>query len=301
MSLPLRAALFGVDDRVSITPRSPHYSLAKSTAIAILSSHYEKRGDGRIRVHADKATNLCSSEKFSKELNLSYACSGFLVAPDLLVTAGHCMVNTGETSGQRDLHCKAYSWLFDYHLDSSQRIDYDSLSEDSLYHCKQIVYAVRDEQAPFRDYALVQLDRKVVGRNPIKLKPLESTQMVSMIGHPHGLTTKRSAPSSVLRNDLNRQSFITSLDAFQGNSGSAVFNHRNEAVGILIGGTPSHGMIPDPRRPCDIYNRCNQQGQNCTQPDEDVSIFPGFQQVGSEVQRIGPIINLLNELRAQDL
>ena len=290
------AAIFGVDDRLSVTPNSPFYTLSRSTAIAVLSSHYETPGDGSLRILAEKATNLCSNQKFSRELNLSYACSGFLVGEDLLVTAGHCMVNSGETSNQTELHCKAFSWLFDYNLGSDQRINYDGLREDNLYKCKRIVYAVKDEKAPFRDYALVQLDRKVSGRKPLKLSKLGSTKLVSMIGYPHGLSAKRSAPSSILLNNPARQSFITSLDAFEGNSGSAVFNEKNEVVGILIGGTPSHGMIAAQGRSCDVYNTCDQLGNRCSQFDQDTRVFPEFQRVGSEVQRIEPIVNLIRNL-----
>ncbi len=288
------AAIFGRDDRIAIAPGTRGHALSRSTAVAILNSLHEPVGPGKLKLFPNSLEGLlCEEERFSRSISLPYSCSGFLVAPDLIATAGHCMVNTGESRNETDTYCQAYSWLFDY----QEGIDTNNVPADNLYRCKQVIYAVKDEEAPFRDYALVQLDRPVSGRRPLKLAPgpLSPREIFSMIGHPHGTPAKLSHGARLLLDNPQRESFITTLDAFEGNSGSAVFNARDEVVGILVAGTPGRGLISPAGRSCEIYNRCDERGENCLSPDKDTSIFPGFQRVGTEVQRIAPVIELINQ------
>jgi hypothetical protein len=140
----------------------------------------------------------------------------------------------------------------------------------------------------------------VTDRLPLKIAkgPVGTNEKLSMIGYPFGTPAKLSRNANVLLDDPARGSFITNLDAFDGNSGSAVFNSANEVVGILIGGTPSIAFVPT-KNSCDVYNRCREDGTGCSLPDKDNSVFPGFQSVGSEVQRIAPIAELMKGLDRQ--
>lgn len=294
-TLPLHAAIFGADDRESITAGSRSFAFSRSTAVAVLSSNIEPTAVGKLKLNLDDLSQMfCPSVRFARSQGLSYACTGFLVGPDLIATAGHCMVNTGNTRNETEMYCKAYSWLFDYRQDvNSQNID-----PANHYKCKKIIYAVKDERAPFRDFALVQLERPVTGRTPYKISttPVSRSNTFSMLGHPFGMPMKRSVNARLLVNTLSRQSFLTSLDAFWGNSGSPVFNEKEEIVGILVGGTPSANTVTTGR--CDVLNRCSDSGTNCLENDSDTSIFPGYQGIGSEVQRIAPIAQLMRQLRS---
>lgn len=285
------AAIFGLDDRISIKAGSPGSDLARSTAVAVLSSNIEESQGESFRLLTDKMSDLlCGSQRFSNQSSLSYACSGFLVGPNLIATAGHCMVNTGESRNETETYCKAFSWLFDY----TEELNTAKVPRKNLYRCKRVIYAVKDEKAPYRDYALVELDRPVVGRKPFKLASQEvsSTDRFKMIGHPLGLPAKMSLNGRILINTSKRGSFLTNLDAFEGNSGSAVLNQRNEVVGILVGGTPSLSTMTNGR--CEIYNKCSELGKNCLLPDKNPEkTFPGYQGIGSEVQRISPLKNWL--------
>jgi V8-like Glu-specific endopeptidase len=293
ISSPAFAAVFGVDDRVSIRPGSLGYALSRSTAVAVLSANFEPVSEGKIRLNVDKLDEMfCPSVKFSKQVSLSYACTGFLVGPDLIATAGHCMVNTGESRNETEIYCKNFSWLFDF----NETTNPENVSAENHYTCKRVIYAVKDEKAPFRDFALVQLTRPVKGRTPLKLSaaPISSSTTLSMIGHPFGLPAKLSRKARTLINNPLRGSFLTSLDAFDGNSGSPVFNANNEVVGILIGGTPSANTVINGR--CEVLNRCSENGTNCLENGTNTSIFSGHQGVGSEVQRIQPVMKLIKSL-----
>lgn len=289
------SAIFGEDNRLPIQPGSSHSTLARSTALAVLRSNYSEVAPNFIKLELGKLSEfVCSDEKFASDPSMSYACTGFLVAPDLIATAGHCMVNTGESRDERGTYCEVYSWLFDF----QEGVDFNRVSADNLYQCEKIIYAIKEEVAPYRDYALVKLNRPVEGRPPLKLttQTLNTRESFSMIGYPFGTPAKLSWSAKLLLDNVERQSFLTNLDAFEGNSGSPVFNPAQEVVGILIGGTPSQSLVTDASKGCERYNVCDETGSQCNLNDKDTSLFPGFQQIGSEVQRIAPITELLNTL-----
>lgn len=300
------AAIFGVDDRLEAGPSNPWFQQSRATAVALLSGNLETQSDGRHKILVDSHKGqLCPSERFSEDPALAYACTGFLVAPDLLVTAGHCATNVGETVNEEKMYCEAYSWLFDYRKDSSGRVQTENIPQDNLYRCKKIIYAVQEEKAPHRDFALIQLDRPVTGgRIPFKLATeIKDSDRLTMIGHPLGMPAKVSRNGRILLDDPDKMSIVTTLDAFAGNSGSPVFNARNEIVGILVGGSPSANTA-DPiadQQTCSVYNRCDENGENCKFPDSPdvISKLPSFQIVGSDVQRISPLIDLINRHKNQ--
>jgi V8-like Glu-specific endopeptidase len=300
-----RSAIFGTDRRTEVQSGSPFFNLGQATAVAVLSTNIETSSDGRINLLTDPISErLCKDERFSDQPSLSYACSGFLVAPDLLVTAGHCQANVGEVHHETDGWCKVFSWLFDYQLDASGGVQTKNIDPAlRLYHCKQILFAVVDEHAPFRDYALIQLDRPVLGRQPLRLSKNEITSAnsaddLTLIGYPMGLPMKADSKGHVLFSDPKALSFITNLNAFEGNSGSAVLDKSGAVVGILIGGTPTMSTITDKAAKCERLNRCDADGKNCALPDLDPKkLPPGFQKTGSEVERITPISDLLKVFR----
>ncbi len=289
------AAIFGNDDIKAINENSKHFGLARATAVALLSSNVSVNDSGTLDLLPDSLSNLCSTEVFYREPSLSYACSGFLVAPDLIVTAGHCMVNTGESRNETDKYCAVYSWLFDFNETTAGDVAIANISSDRRYNCKQVIYAVVDGKAPFRDYALVQLDRPVLDRQPVPIatRPVRRGDEVAMVGYPFGTPAKSADGAKVILNQRRRQSFITDLDAFSGNSGSLVVNSRAEAIGILISGAPITPWVTHSKRQCDVINRCDASGANCLYREDFLESLPGFQRIGSEVQRIGPVRDLI--------
>jgi len=297
-----QAAIFGIDDRFPLQPSSPYLAVGRSTAVAVLSANIEPdpKAPGKLKLDAPPLGEVvCKDERFASEPSLAFGCSGFLVAPDLLATAGHCMVNTGEVRDEPAMHCEVYGWLFDYRPDAGGKTQLEGISPEKYYRCKRIVFAVKDEMAPHRDFALVQLERPVTDRKPLTLASVSPAvdHSVYMIGHPLGVPMVVTKNARVIVNEDSAQTLLTDLDAFDGNSGSAVFNRKHEVVGILVGGTPSKSLYTDQKKQCERYNRCDQKGENCTVPDTRTPIFfpnfPGILRDASEVQKIAPVMEWL--------
>jgi hypothetical protein len=168
--------------------------------------------------------NICRDERFSEQPILP-DCTGFLIAPDLIATAGHCVEN--------EYQCQSFSWVFGF-VEGVTRFP-----EDDVYHCKEIVNR-RFSLASFitRDFAIIRLDRPVVNREPLPLRlngRVRVGEPLGVIGHPSGLPMKVADDASVRRARIGF--FYTDLDTFQGNSGSPVFNMDTGLVeGILVEG-----------------------------------------------------------------
>ncbi len=222
-------AIYGVDDRELVTEKSPLSvrKLANSVAMILSSDHLEI-GFLRTIINAKSLKenmNMCVSEKFVTRPSISN-CTGFLVAPDIIATAGHCFQNEED--------CASKKIIFDVDAHNQSKNGYVVLSKN-VYSCKEIIISLLDDD---RDFALIRLN-KATKREPLKLNlsgKIENSASVFMIGHPLGLPLILSKKSPVSDNS-GASLFKTALDSFEGNSGSPVFNFRTlEVEGILVNG-----------------------------------------------------------------
>lgn len=210
--------------------------------------------------------NICTDERFANQPSLS-DCTGFLVADDLLVTAGHCVAEEGQTiENKKTPLCEAYSWVFDYKKIKKGDFNLEQMNKDNVYNCGKVVFATLTKEF---DYAIIKLDRKVVGRNPLKLN-LENRvnlkQKLFVIGHPSGLPMKYADGAKVFGNFDNY--FSTNLDTFGGNSGSPVFDLKsNEVVGILVRGDADYINSKLDGNSCMRVNTCDANRENCQKDD----------------------------------
>lgn len=199
---------------------------------------------------ASRQYGVCKSERFSEQIVLP-VCTGFLVAPDILVTAGHCVESQNI--------CDNFSWVFDY-VEGTERIE-----KKNVYKCKAILsQKLKSTYITFKDYAVIQLDRET-NRAPLsfrkKGRPNWGEKLV-VIGHPTGMPQKIADGAEVkigsainlitpLRTAFRKRDFFfANLDTFQGNSGSPVFNEETGLVeGILTEGAADYTQ--DPEQLCD--------------------------------------------------
>lgn len=177
----------------------------------------------------DQKVSFCEGERFTEQPNAGM-CSGFLVAPDLVMTAGHCVVVENM--------CQTYSWVFDFKVDAFTKTAGVDVKEENIYNCKKIISSGLSNGLGL-DYGLIQLDRKVTDREPVTLRTngmVSSGTKLVVIGNPSGLPLKVAAGANV-RSSTHPFYFSANLDTFQGNSGSAVFNAESGVVeGILVRG-----------------------------------------------------------------
>jgi V8-like Glu-specific endopeptidase len=287
--------VYGQDNREDVYSsknKAAHVLLAKSTAAMVDKRMFVKGAaadtydiNPRYVQSMEELENVCPTERFSQQPLLA-TCSGFLVSPDTLVTAGHCYA----MEGTPEANCKANAWVFDLEMKSADADPTKGISLSNVYLCKSVAAVQLNN---FSDYAVIKLDRPVVGRAPLKFrtsgKVADKTNLL-VIGHPSGLPLKLADGGKVLSNtDANK--YVTSLDTFHGNSGSAVFDSNTGLVeGILIQGKTDY--VPSIRsnpKSCLIVNKCDDQGNSCSlKPTAANPETPG--EVVMRIEKVAPFI-----------
>lgn len=232
--LPLPKAIYGADERtfINASTEKPFKKLSESVALIAHNDVFEKNWlNTRIlgNVLSDKTqVYLCADEKFSANHSLR-SCTGFLIGPDLVASAGHCFMSADD--------CANKKIVFEVTEKDETENGY-KIPNRRIYECQEIVKSALDDE---NDFAVIRLKSKVSGRKPLRLKsskaaPLAKGEKVFMIGHPLGLPQVLSKNANVIETE-NDHFFKATLDSFEGNSGSPVFNARTfEVEGILVRG-----------------------------------------------------------------
>ncbi|MFP5384479.1 MAG: trypsin-like serine peptidase [Bacteriovoracia bacterium] len=292
--------IYGRDNRQDIyqVRNSLHKKLAESTAGMINVRHFAKSSkknffDLQGTTTLERGQNICPSEAFSQQV-IAPTCSGFLVGPDTLVTAGHCYKSFDTPENV----CKNFAWVFGFDMKSSHHNPTRDIPLQNIYLCKKVVAA---ELSASTDFAIIKLDRAVVGRQPLKFRSsgrISSKASLVVIGHPTGLPLKVSPGGRVTRN-YEQTKFSTTLDTFHGNSGSAVFDERTGVIeGILIQGKndymPSNKNDP---RSCLVVNKCDENGNNCEAGQDQGPVQWG--EVVLRIETIASQINAANRMKAE--
>jgi hypothetical protein len=177
-------------------------------------------------------------------------CSGFLVTESLVVTAGHCMETFED--------CLDVAFIFGYRM-----LDADTpvltLPKSEVYFCSGIVGTQSLDDDTHRDWAVIRLDRSVPDHEPLRIRRagrVPAGQDLILIGHPVGLPVKVAGGARV-RDNVSPYFFTANLDAYGGNSGSAVVNADTFTVeGILVAGEEDFIWQDD----CLVSKRCPDAG-----------------------------------------
>src|SRR5262245_26118434 len=225
-------AIYGVDNRQDIYEVTNAKVKKAAEAVAALVKTADLTDDGNggwtlATTSYKEDYRLCTNETFASQ-PLGCFCSGFLVAPDVIATAGHCvkspedLVETRFVFGFRMLNATAARTTF---------------GKDDVYEGKEIIG--RKLTSDQTDWALVRLARAVVGRAPVAYRnsgKIGGADKLFVIGHPCGLPQKY-APGAEVRHNSPKAFFVANLDTYGGNSGSPVFNGATQKVeGILVRG-----------------------------------------------------------------
>jgi hypothetical protein len=191
---------------------------------------------------------LCEGEPFYDQVTAPW-CSAFLVAPDRIATAGHCIVS--------DADCAATKFVFTFELETLNR-NPALVSSANVFQCTTL-WARR--QTSTNDFSVVQLDRPVTATNrpPLAIRrtsKVPNAAALVVIGHPSGLP-KKVANGAVVKDNNPTYYFQANVDTYGGNSGSAVFGYDTQQVeGILVRGNQDYVWTGS----CYVSNRCLDTG-----------------------------------------
>lgn len=227
--------IYGTDNRMDYFEASDNLlkEVARSTVSMMTADRLSTRGQ-TTSIYAKGLGDfygLCTDQPFFDQPSAS-DCSGFLVGPKTIVTAGHCVLD-------QEI-CEKTKFVFDYMATKPGQSKY-KVPTSSVYECKKLVKSVYNNYfgEDGNDYAVIELDREVTDRQPLKFRKsgrISSGDEVALLGYPSGLPLKIAAGGFVNDNSNNIY-FSTDLDAFGGNSGSAVVNTvTGEVEGILVRG-----------------------------------------------------------------
>jgi V8-like Glu-specific endopeptidase len=250
-------SVYNEDSRRLVMPESSSLEsiLSRSVAVQIdLNKVVKKSSENVLFSYLDlsEGLNFCPEERFV-DLPMLGDCSGFLIDKDTLMTAGHCMSNLGD--------CQNKVWAFDYNHQTSLYGNRNelSLSQDNIYKCREVVsYENYKRDGQSIDYAIIKLDRTVIGPEPLKVKRIKYPKIsenLIMIGHPLGLPKMIVDNFSIL-GSLDRANSMINADSFSGNSGSPIIDLNSKmVVGMLIGGEVDFEF--DFNSNCNRVKKCN--------------------------------------------
>lgn len=224
--------VYGSDDRVEVyeATSNTHRAIAESAiAMQVSTSQIDDSNPADVRIAAvgtvGEAEMLCAGERFADQPNPG-ECSATLIDARHVLTAGHCVAR-----------CSAgTSWVFGYRYVAPGTLA--TLTTDDVYSCASVP-ARRISTGG--DYAVVTLDRDVVGHVPVEVgrtRPLPTGTSLTLIGHPDGMPMKIAGGANVV--DPGSATFTATVDAFAGNSGSGVFDDAGRVVGILDSGNQDY-------------------------------------------------------------
>lgn len=236
LSLPLCAAaqnktIYGDDSRLDffeVTNGLERAAMNKAVSI-FRATALEEDGDGfkvKGSVFGSEARRLCPGQRFFEQRGASY-CSGTLIGPDLVLTAGHCMGEKYKPANR----CGTARFVFGFAVERRGEVP-ERVSAADVYSCSKVEIYSYDGGT---DFAVVRLDRAVSGRTPASIYTSELPAVgrsIFTVGGPYGLPLKVLNDASVRSVEENKGWFRTDLDSSGGNSGGGVFS---SFTGLLLG------------------------------------------------------------------
>lgn len=257
------SGIYGKDDRHDLyaEPNPSIRLLTESTVLLARNSDltWEANGDARLSSRTlSSARVVCRDEPFREQPTAGY-CSGFLVAPDTVVTAGHCLAS--------ETDCDETAVIFGFAL-ANEGTDIVRRPRQEVYRCSRLIHHRLTADGP--DFSVIRLDRPVMNHPPLKLRlsgsPAPGDELF-VIGHPMGLPAKISG-GAFIRSVTKNSHLTANLDTYAGNSGSPVFRADTfEVEGILARGGVDFVFKTDER--CYASARCTDTG--CS--GEDVTLI----------------------------
>lgn len=248
--------VYGQDDRTEVAEVADERirTLAQDSIVTIIPKPVIDVDGFSVRLNSrtlGESQGLCPGERFAEQ-DSAGVCSGTLIGPDLVLTAGHCFA-AGQSS------CGQLMAVFNYQWDGGL----EAITPNDVFACSRlIVQAESTSGGRTRDYAIFQLDRVASQYTPANvaagLPDLSPGDPFVLIGSPSGIPVKVDE-GGVVR-DPRRSSgdyLVGTPDTFGGNSGSGVFLPDSlDLFGVLISGDTDY----EPDGSCYRVNTCSETG-----------------------------------------
>lgn len=248
-----RAVVYGTDDRM-YTDDHPDTQLKKlgDAVVMLLSRSSVKTVDENTKevlllgssltkkIEASSDYNkkpLCEDEKFRLD-PAPGSCTGFLIHPKRVMTAGHCIDEIDNLSAfAAQSWCNSRAVVFGFRKDRQ-------LTTDDIYSCSRVLlhrYTTDSKATERYDIAVFELDREVKGISPLSLDwqpALNKGDPLGIIGYPHGTYQKIATDGKVYDSRKDTLDYFKSnLDTMPGNSGSPVFSiNTYKVIGVHVRG-----------------------------------------------------------------
>lgn len=255
-------AIYGVDDRKDLfeVTDSKVKKNAKGVVSLFKASRVRDNGNGTSTLQVGqfgKINSLCTDEPFFSQ-PVGAFCTGFLVAPDIIATAGHCVDEKNVTT---------IRFVFGFQMLNNTQAQV-IIDNNDIYAGESVIG--RQFTEGDTDWCLVKLDRKVSDKQILTLRKqgkIADNQSIYVLGHPSGLSLKFADGANV-RTNTKAAFFTANLDTYGGNSGSPVFNsNTHEVEGVLVRGT--NDFVP--LGLCMVSAVCPTtgcEGEDCTRVSE---------------------------------
>lgn len=235
---PLQEAdkvIYGADDRRDIFQDvdPDRREWANSVCALVYASQLTEKEDGTFSLAVGDYTvddfPPCDDESFRDQPTAAH-CTGFIVGPNLIATAGHCF-------GSNDLENTRFVFGFRMLDSTNARTTFESYE---VYKGSRIV--TRRSSGSY-DYTIIEVypTFRVPGAKVLRLRTsgtvAEGTQ-IGVIGHSAGLPMKSAfGRNTVVRSGTNPGYFFANLDFAGAGAGSPVFDRETGLVeGILARG-----------------------------------------------------------------
>jgi len=231
--------IYGTDDRKDVyqETNATIKAWAGSVCALISTSQLTANGSGGWHIATSafrfQGQPPCATEPFASQPTAPF-CTGFLVGPDIVATAGHCY-DAADYASVR--------FVFNFEMVNATTPELD-VTADQVYTGVALLGHRYDRVGEMQDFSIIQLDRAVTAPGAAPL-PIRRTAddvpvgtLVGVIGYPAGLPKKIAFGSATHVTDNSATAyFVANLDTYGGNSGSPVFNAATGVVeGILVRG-----------------------------------------------------------------
>lgn len=220
------------DSRIEIRDLNPNIAEenkilqnSKSVGIIIERNNLSQVSDSLFHLdlgaNLGQLYNLCEKEAFRNQPVAGIG-TAFIIDKQQMMTASHVF------SGPLD----SYAIVFGFQMINKVGTFNSYIDSKNIYFPQKVTFT-SDEF----DILTFKVDRPL-DREAIQIETLPTIKdtEIYMIGHPMGLPQKAAVNARVY--DLDHPDyFYTTLDAFQGNSGSPVFNaNTHHLIGVLVSG-----------------------------------------------------------------